>query len=47
MLFNYRAVTENNEQKEGVLDAVSMDFAINSLQKKGLLVVSINPVERE
>ncbi len=44
MLFNYRAVTESNEPKEGVFDAVSMDVAITALQKKGLLVVSINPV---
>ncbi len=44
MLFNYRAVNENNEPKEGVFDAVTMDVAISSLQKKGLVIVSINPV---
>ena len=44
MLFNYKAVTETNEPKEGVFDAVSMDIAISSLQKKGLIIVSINPV---
>lgn len=44
MLFNYKAVTETNEPKEGVFDAVSIDIAISSLQKKGLVIVSINPV---
>lgn len=44
MLFNYRAVTETNEQKEGVMDAVSIDVAISSLQKRGLIIVSIDPV---
>lgn len=44
MLFNYKAVTETNEPKEGVFDAVSIDVAIGSLQKKGLIIVSINPI---
>ncbi|MEI6296360.1 MAG: type II secretion system F family protein [bacterium] len=44
MLFNYKAITEANEPKEGVFDAVSMDIAITALQRKGLIVVSINPV---
>ncbi|HBM45421.1 MAG: hypothetical protein UR85_C0011G0015 [Candidatus Nomurabacteria bacterium GW2011_GWF2_35_66] len=44
MLFNYRAITETNETKEGVVDAVSMDSAVGSLQKRGLIIVSINPV---
>lgn len=44
MLFNYRAVTQANEPKEGVVDAISMDVAVGSLQKRGLIIISINPV---
>lgn len=43
MLFNYKAVTETNEPKEGVFDAASIDIAIASLQKKGFIIISINP----
>jgi type IV pilus assembly protein PilC len=43
MLFNYRAITGTNEQKDGVIDAVSMDVAVGSLQKRGLIIVSIEP----
>lgn len=41
MLFKYKAVSETNEPKEGVFDAVSQDIAIASLQKRGLIIVSI------
>lgn len=47
MLFNYRAITDTNEQKEGVIDAVSMDVAVGSLQKRGLIIVSIAPVDQD
>ncbi|MCI0532839.1 type II secretion system F family protein [bacterium] len=47
MLFKYKAVTSNNEQKDGTIDAVTMDVAIAALQKKGFILTSIDPAEGE
>lgn len=41
MLFNYKAVTNTGEKKEGKIDAATRDLAIGVLQRKGLIVVSI------
>ena len=41
MTFNYKAVTNSGEKKEGVIDAPSKDLAIASLQRRGFIVVSI------
>ena len=41
MTFNYKAVTNNGEKKEGVIDAPNKDLAIASLQRRGFIVVSI------
>lgn len=43
MIFNYKAITQTGEEQEGVIDTVSMDAAINSLQKRGLIISSIKP----
>ncbi len=45
MIFLYKAIDQNGEQKEGTIDAVSIDVAINSIQKRGLIISKINPVE--
>lgn len=45
MLFLYKAIDQNGEQKEGSIEAVSIDVAINSIQKRGLIISAINPVE--
>ncbi len=45
MLFIYKALDVNGESKEGTIDAVSIDVAINSIQKRGLIISAINPVE--
>ncbi len=47
MLFTYKALDANGENKEGTIDAVSIDVAINSIQKRGLIISSIIPVEDE
>src|SRR3989344_5886566 len=45
MLFGYKAIDQNGESKEGSIEAVSIDVAINSLQKRGLILYSIDPIE--
>lgn len=45
MIFNYKAIDSNNSQKEGTIEAVSIEVAISSLQKRGLVLSSISPVE--
>lgn len=41
MLFTYNAVTNTGEKKQGNIEAVSTDGAIVALQRRGLIVVSI------
>ena len=45
MIFNYKAIDQNGEKKDGTVEAVSVDVAINSLQKRGLIVASVVPEE--
>ncbi|MEI8337728.1 MAG: type II secretion system F family protein [bacterium] len=42
MLFNYKAIDSKGAQLSGSVDAVSTDSAIASIQKRGLVIVSIN-----
>jgi len=46
MLFNYKAISKNGEQKEGSIEASNEDVAISSLQRRGLVVVSIASGEK-
>jgi type IV pilus assembly protein PilC len=41
MLFNYKAVTNVGEKKDGKIDAATKDLAIGVLQRKGLIVISV------
>jgi len=41
MLFKYQAIDPNGERKEGSIDAVTKDVAINSLQHRGLIISKI------
>jgi type II secretory pathway component PulF len=45
MLFNYVAVDNTNNKREGTVEAVTIDAAITAIQKRGYTVVSIDPVE--
>ena len=45
MLFKYTAIDSTNTQREGTVDAVTIDAAINAVQKRGYTVVSIDPIE--
>lgn len=46
MLFNYKAIDQNGAKKEGQIDAVSLDIAISSIQKRGLIISTIDPAEK-
>jgi len=41
MLFKYKAVTKSGEERVGSIDAITEDTAISSLQRRGLVIVSI------
>jgi len=41
MLYNYKALTKSGEERTGAIDAVNEDVAISSLQRRGLIVVSV------
>ncbi|PIR85202.1 hypothetical protein COU15_02230 [Candidatus Kaiserbacteria bacterium CG10_big_fil_rev_8_21_14_0_10_45_20] len=45
MLFKYKAVDKNGTAQESTIDAVSRDIAINSLQSRGFIVSSVEPVD--
>ncbi len=45
MLFSYKAIDTQGEKKEGTVEAINIDIAINSIQKRGLIISSINPLE--
>lgn len=43
MLFNYRALDTDGHEREGTIEALSMDTAVATLQKRNLIVSSISP----
>jgi len=45
MLFKYRATTNTGEAREGKIDAPTLDVAIASLQRRGMIVVSVDPLD--
>ena len=47
MLFNYKAIDTTGVPREGAIDAINVDIAINSLQRRGLSVSSIKAEEKE
>jgi type II secretory pathway component PulF len=42
MLFNYKAIDTSNVQREGTVEASSVDSAISAIQKRGYTLVSID-----
>lgn len=44
MLFNYQALDNQGQNLNGSIDAISIDVAINSLQRRGFVISSITPV---
>src|SRR5262245_20449665 len=47
MLFNYKAIDSTGAEKSGSIDAVNVDVAINSLQRRGLIISEIKSAEDE
>ena len=43
MLFKYRALDTDGHEREGTVEALSMDVAVSTLQRRGLVVSSIEP----
>ncbi|MEK7117008.1 MAG: type II secretion system F family protein [Patescibacteria group bacterium] len=41
MLFSYKTINKNGEREEGDIEAFSLDLAISSLQRRGLIVSTI------
>jgi type IV pilus assembly protein PilC len=44
MLFQYKSIDQSGKKQEGVIDAVSRDVAIESLQRRGLSVTAVEAV---
>ena len=47
MLFNYQALENSGKRVAGSIETVSIDVAVDSLQKRGLVIVEIEPAETE
>ena len=47
MLFKYKAINAQGAETEGSVDAVTMDIAISSLQRRGLVISTIKPADQE
>lgn len=45
MLFNYKALDDKGGESEGSIDAINVDIAITSLQRRGLIISSIKSTE--
>lgn len=43
MLFSYRATTKDAKHETGTIEAQNVDLAISSLQRRGLIILSIEP----
>lgn len=44
-LFSYKAVDKDGKPATGTIDAVTVDVAVNSLQRRGLIVQTIDPIK--
>ena len=47
MLFNYKALENSGKHASGSIEAVSLDVAVSSLQRRGLIISEIEPAEKE
>ncbi len=41
MLFTYKIITQDGEEKDGSIDAINRDVAISSLQRRGFIIISL------
>lgn len=47
MLFSYRALDTDGHEREGTVEALSMDVAVSTLQRRNLIVSSIEPAAKK
>lgn len=47
MLFTYRALDTDGHEREGTIEALSMDVAVSTLQRRNLIVSSITPAQQK
>lgn len=47
MLFNYKALDTDGHERGGTVEALSMDVAVTTLQRRGLIVSSIEPAQEK
>ncbi|MEK7460544.1 MAG: type II secretion system F family protein [Patescibacteria group bacterium] len=47
MLFIYKAITKEGREVEGDIEALGEDIAVASLQKKGLIVISVSSADKK
>jgi type IV pilus assembly protein PilC len=47
MLYNYKATTAEGKMNEGAIDAPNIDIAIAALQRRGLIIVKVEPAEKK
>lgn len=47
MLFKYKAINQQGAETEGSIDAVTIDIAISSLQRRGFVITTIKPADQE
>ncbi len=47
MLFSYHALDKDGHERAGTVEALSVDVAVSTLQRRSLIVSSIEPVEKK
>jgi len=47
MLFSYRALDTDGHERQGTIEALSMDVAVSTLQRRNLIVSSIEPAAKK
>jgi type IV pilus assembly protein PilC len=47
MLFRYKAINQQGAETEGSIDAVNIDIAISSLQRRGFVITTIKPADQD
>lgn len=47
MLFSYRALDRDGHERQGTIEALSVDVAVSTLQRRSLVVSSIEPVKQK
>lgn len=47
MLFSYHALDKDGRERAGTVEALSVDVAVSTLQRRGLIVSSIEPIQKK